>query len=211
MSALGRNQPKNHSATHSTSIAPVISDSHHFRCRIYRLQKRLPYSVAPSNAPTGGFGEGAAALRCGRDLRRSYSGPSARAATECRGSVRRYDTGALERSRNRWDPAFAGRRGLGCGSPIARDVAVVRKVDGPTCRGCLRSRGLSKSTKAPGGAFVVDQGARAGFAAFIAILRDVCTSPCRCGAAAVTSRRRPSPFPGTYWNSPIRCRTRRPV
>jgi hypothetical protein len=33
---------KNYSPTDSTSIAPVISDSPHIRCRIYRLQKRLP-------------------------------------------------------------------------------------------------------------------------------------------------------------------------
>jgi hypothetical protein len=143
-----------------------------------RLLKAVP--------PTGACGESVVSVRCGRasrrsyrDLRRGHCGfavwsrlasllqwafGEGMAAAECRDSVRRSDPGAFER--NRWAPAFAGATLVRMRAPVTREIA-----DGPGSRKLSESK-LPESTKAPGGAFVVDQAAMVGLAAL--------TAPARC-------------------------------
>ena len=172
--------------------------------------------------PTRACGENVVSVRCGRasrrsyrDLRRGHCGfavwsrlasllqwafGEGMAAAECRGSVRRSDPGAFER--NRWAPAFAGATLVRMRAPVTREIA-----DGPGSRKLSESK-LPESTKAPGGAFVVDQ-LRWWGSLRSPPLRDASVIARRGAAAAVTGRRRPSPFRGIWSNSPIRCRTRR--
>jgi hypothetical protein len=167
-------------------------------------------AVAPAGAPPGAFGEGAVALRCGRDLRRSYSGLSAKSAAAV-GCGRALTSHAAVENRRSY-------RGIAAGAAVVSGNRGGRARSGAFCRRRRKTRGPVVKTRGPIARkrpealswwIGSDRIAMVGFAPLTATLRGPLRGPCIRAAAAVTCRRRPSPFRGIWWSSPIRCRTTR--